>query len=378
MHGHRWRLSRRRLWPSTSRSSSECSSAQASLSDPDTVVGWGGNFGPRTTNGEWWRLVTAMFVHSGPLHLLANIVGLIQIGLITERLFGRGAFATAYLAAGVLASLVSVALHSVGVSAGATASIFGVYGLFLAALIAGNVFHSPLTVPLITALKLVPAAAVFILYSTTAGFDGIAEIAGLAVGCVYGLVLAQEVGARTPSPTRVAATTGVVLLVVIAVAVPLRGLTDVRPVIERVAAVEHETASSYDAAARRFSRGEMSIGELTDLIDRTILPELRAVRDRLKKLEGYRGSSRRWLPPPRSTSRCGTKAGAPVRPGCARPAWVGCARQTTPSEPPSRCWNGSFPEGNSSYGDDGEHGTRSTRRHGGHGLPPVKVIFVSL
>lgn len=255
------------------------------LSDPNTLVGWGGNFGPRTTNGEWWRLVTAMFVHSGPLHLVANIVGLVQIGLITERLFGRCAFATAYLAAGVLSSLVSLALHSVSVSVGSSASIFSVYGLFLAALIAGNVFRSTLTIPLMTALKVVPAAGVFVLYSTTAGFDGIAEIAGLAVGFLYGLVLAQEVGTRIPSPLRVAATTGVVLVVAIALAVPLRGLTDVRPEIERVTAVEHETASSYDRAVRRFTTGEISIAGLSEVIDQVILPELRAARARFKKLE---------------------------------------------------------------------------------------------
>ena len=254
------------------------------LSDPNTLVGWGGNFGPRTTNGEWWRLVTAMFVHAGPLHLLVSIVGLVQIGIITERLFGRAAFATAYLAAGVLASLVSLALHSVNVSVGASASIFGVYGLFLAALIAGNVFRSPLTVPLMTALKLVPSAGLFVLYSATAGSDGAAQIAGLAVGFVYGLVLAQEVGSRTPSPLRVAATTGAVLVVAIAVAVPLRGLTDVRPEIERVAAVEQETASSYDRAVRRFTTGEISIVGLSEVIDQAILPELRAARARFKAL----------------------------------------------------------------------------------------------
>ena len=255
------------------------------LSDPNTLLGWGGNFGPRTTNGEWWRLVAALFVHTGPLHLIANIVGLVQIGLITERLFGRVAFATAYLAAGVLSSLVSLALHSVSVSAGASASIFGVYGLFLPALIAGNVFRSTLTVPLLTAVKLVPAAAVFVLYSTMAGFDGAAEIAGLAAGLVYGLVLAQEVGARTPSPLRVGCTTGAVLLVAIAVAVPLRGLTDVRPEIERVAAVEHQTVSLYDNAVRRFTKGEISIIALSEVIDQSILPELRAARARFKKLE---------------------------------------------------------------------------------------------
>ena len=42
------------------------------LADPQTLVGWGGNFGPRTTNGEWWRLVTATFVHSEMLPILVR------------------------------------------------------------------------------------------------------------------------------------------------------------------------------------------------------------------------------------------------------------------------------------------------------------------
>src|SRR5437879_4785138 len=78
------------------------------LADPGTLVAWGGNFGPRTTNGEWWRFVTAMFVHAGMLHLLVNLAGLAQVGLLVERLVGHAAFAGTYLAAGALASLVSL------------------------------------------------------------------------------------------------------------------------------------------------------------------------------------------------------------------------------------------------------------------------------
>ena len=48
---------------------------------PETLIGWGGSFGPRTTNGEWWRLVTASFVHTGFLALAANMIGLMQAGL---------------------------------------------------------------------------------------------------------------------------------------------------------------------------------------------------------------------------------------------------------------------------------------------------------
>jgi membrane associated rhomboid family serine protease len=258
------------------------------LSDPNTLVGWGGNFGPRTTNGEWWRLLTATFVHSGALHLIANIVGLVQIGLILERLFGRVAFATVYLAAGLVSSLVNLSMHPVNVSAGASGSVFGVYGLFLASLIPAILVRSTLTVPLITVVRLAPAAGLFALYSMTAGFNGAAEMAGLAVGFVCGLVLAKDVGAHTPPPLRVAVTMGVVALLAIASAVPLRGLADVRAEIERVTTFEQRTAGSYDNAVRQFRNGEISIRALSDMIDKVILPELQVARARLTQLERER------------------------------------------------------------------------------------------
>ena len=86
------------------------------IQDPETLAGWGASIGTRTANGEWWRLATAMFVHASFLHLVANVAGLVQIGFITERFFGRFAFGSAYLGAGLLFGMLSVLLHPIAVT----------------------------------------------------------------------------------------------------------------------------------------------------------------------------------------------------------------------------------------------------------------------
>src|SRR5207248_8018046 len=39
----------------------------------DSLLRWGADFGPLTTHGEWWRLITAAFVHIGLIHLAMNM-----------------------------------------------------------------------------------------------------------------------------------------------------------------------------------------------------------------------------------------------------------------------------------------------------------------
>jgi membrane associated rhomboid family serine protease len=260
--------------------------APGALSDPETLVQWGGSVGPRTTQGEWWRLLTATFAHTSLLHLLVNVAALVQIGIIMERLFGRVAFAGVYLAAGLMTSIVHLAMHPITVSAGGSGSVFGVLGLLLTWLVAGTAFRSTLAIPLKTIFTFCPAVAMFILYSMAAGFDGLPEMAGLAVGVVSGLVLAKDVEARTPPLLRIAATMGAVALIAVPSVVPLRGLTDVRPELQKVAAIEQRTASIYDRAVGRFTKGEIQVNELAALIDGTILPELQIARAHLGTLKG--------------------------------------------------------------------------------------------
>src|SRR5256885_11104897 len=75
------------------------------IGSPDTLVAWGASLGTRTTNGEWWRLATAVFVHTGVLHLLVDVAVLVQLGAVLERLAGRLTFAGVYVSAGVVAGL---------------------------------------------------------------------------------------------------------------------------------------------------------------------------------------------------------------------------------------------------------------------------------
>jgi len=67
-------------------------------SDGQMMLDWGANFGPITLNGQWWRLVTSMFLHFGIVHLALNMWILWGLAQMTERLVGSTGFAIVYMA----------------------------------------------------------------------------------------------------------------------------------------------------------------------------------------------------------------------------------------------------------------------------------------
>src|ERR1051325_2209939 len=77
------------------------------LMEPKIVdlIKWGAAFGPLTTHGEWWRVVTAMFIHIGVIHVAMNMFVLWSAGPVAERIFGSVSFAVLYLLAGIGGSL---------------------------------------------------------------------------------------------------------------------------------------------------------------------------------------------------------------------------------------------------------------------------------
>jgi membrane associated rhomboid family serine protease len=257
------------------------------IGDPTTLAGWGGNYWLGTRNGEWWRLVTSMFVHSGMFHLLVNVAGLTQLGLILERRVGRVIVLAVFLTAGVFASLVNLITHPLAMSVGASGAIFGLYGLLAASSIWGMRHRSDVTIPLRAATRLVPAAVVFILYNLANDSVGAAgEFTGLFVGLVCGAILTRGVSDRKPAARRVVHVTAAAVVMAVLFAIPLRGITDVKPELERTVAAEDRMAVTYQKAADRFRSGGMTAEALALLIDRTIIPELRITDARLKALVG--------------------------------------------------------------------------------------------
>jgi rhomboid protease GluP len=254
--------------------------------DPEALAKLGGNFGPLTTNGEWWRVPKAMFMHAGMIHFVATTAGLFQIGLVVERLVGPVAFLSVYVVAGILANLASIPANPLAVTMGASGAIFGVYGLMLSASVWALREKSSLTISLATLKRLAPAAAIFILHSVaTAHLPFSAELAGFAVGVAGGAVVARGIGQGQPSYRLIAQTAAAGLVVASGAAFMLRGIDDVRPELMRVIAVEERTSSAYDAAVRRFTRGRLRAEELANMIDRVIVPELHAADGRLKAFD---------------------------------------------------------------------------------------------
>ena len=76
-----------------------------------TEIAAGSNFGPLTTHGEWWRLITALFIHFGTIHLLFNLWALAAFGALSERLLGITSFVFIYFVSGIAANLASITLH---------------------------------------------------------------------------------------------------------------------------------------------------------------------------------------------------------------------------------------------------------------------------
>ncbi len=179
--------------------------------DMQVLVDMGALFGPYTVlKGEWWRLLTAMFLHGGMTHLLMNMFSLYLIGRGAEMYFDTKSYLSIYFFSGLIGGLVSLYMHPVSVGVGASGAIFGVFGALAGFFLAHREkieSHSK---------AFMKNFAIIIVINLVIGFsipsvDVSAHIGGLIVGFIGGFVLSKN-------PKWILAYSTAMILVIMAIA----------------------------------------------------------------------------------------------------------------------------------------------------------------
>ncbi len=135
--------------------------------------------------GEWWRFVTAIFLHGSLSHLISNLFALALFGFILESIVGSKKFLALFFVSGIGANLVAV--HFYGASLGASGAIYGIIGALaiLRPLMLVWAFGMPL--PMIVAAffwAMLDVAGLFV----PSNIGHVAHLSGMAFGFVFGFV----------------------------------------------------------------------------------------------------------------------------------------------------------------------------------------------
>jgi membrane associated rhomboid family serine protease/Tfp pilus assembly protein PilF len=189
--------------------------AGASPMEPTSaqLVHWGANYGPYTVAGEWWRLLTCVFVHIGIVHIALNMWCLWSLGRIAEAVYDHWTFGAVYLITGVSASVASLIWSLDRVSAGASGAIFGIAGALIASFYLGE-----FSLPRAAVSGLLRSVVTFAGYNLVIGaMLGITDNAAHVGGLVSGLILGALIAKVAPAHDNVLRRAGV-LLVGIAIA----------------------------------------------------------------------------------------------------------------------------------------------------------------
>lgn len=156
----------------------------------DQVLRWGADYGPYTLSGQYWRLITSMFLHFGIIHIFGNMWCLWSLGRLAEKMVGSLSVAGIYLMTGIGASLLSLSWNPMRVSAGASGAIFGIAGALITVLYFGKLGLQPESVRKLLGYVL-RFALLNLLFGLQGHIDNMAHLGGLVSGLLIGFFLAQ-------------------------------------------------------------------------------------------------------------------------------------------------------------------------------------------
>lgn len=140
---------------------------------------------------EYYRLLTAMFMHFGIDHIINNMIVLFALGDNLERTLGHVKYLILYLVCGVGSNLISMLISgpdSMIISAGASGAVFGVVGGLVSAVLVNKGRLEELS---LRQLAIMVALSLYLGF-TESGVDNVAHIAGLLLGILFGIILYRK------------------------------------------------------------------------------------------------------------------------------------------------------------------------------------------
>jgi rhomboid protease GluP len=154
----------------------------------------GSTYPPAIFDGhQWWRLVTAMFLHGGLIHIGFNMMVLMDIGPVVEEVYGAGRYLCLYTVTGVAGYLLSgfVGYQSASgghPSVGASGAILGLIGLMIAI----TTRRAGAQMQQLRSRLISWVVSIFVFGFLLSGVDNLAHLGGLAAGFVLGRIVADR------------------------------------------------------------------------------------------------------------------------------------------------------------------------------------------
>jgi rhomboid protease GluP len=222
----------------------------------ETLLNFGAMYRPLFTGGEYWRLITPIFLHIGILHLAFNMYALFVLGSVAEQIYGSTRFFWLYLLSGV-GGTVSSSFFSTGVSAGASGAIFGISGI---ALMVGYLHLHDISTNFRNAVGrgIIPFVVFNLVYGfSNKGIDNSAHLGGLLTGSLLAFVVRPRRADKSWEHSGLLSFGNLLPLVVIlgAFFFPFRSHLEMRKVeADFRQALQLEKAGKYDETITAYQR----------------------------------------------------------------------------------------------------------------------------
>jgi len=146
--------------------------------DGQTLFNFGAKYSAAIRASQWWRLVTAGFLHGGLLHIGMNSLALFQVGAQVEQIYGASRMLVIYFVATISGFYLSYRFASYSLSVGASAAIMGLIG----AMIALSAHHRSALTSAIRRDYIVWVVLILVMGRLSSQIDNYAHIGGLAGG----------------------------------------------------------------------------------------------------------------------------------------------------------------------------------------------------